>query len=554
MSTALANRESLPLTVYQAQGIGHILKLSGIVTAGTLLVSAGGSLLFAAPLALATVYQLFRTSGKVKDPDWCESRDELFTYRLSPKHPNIADSYPTWCEEWGARTINALIEPMIGNLTLCNFTQNKKHPYHGLRGVLVYSDGELMPLTPHDYLIYRLGERMEALQPKEAPAVDVPATEVKTEEEEPITFVLEEKPAATNSAATITDEKQAIAMLLNLTTAPLQPVIIAGLPGSGKGFLAAIALALGAKQHGLKYWVFNPKANLAEAGYWARAERHYLKNRLQKDDALFTDLTNVLERFGKEASDRNNHPGEHQPFVLLLEELNAIVGLFTAKQKQEFKARIVGLISLLRGCNMAIWVSGQSVNLDDLGLTGKSNRAIFTGIVAVDGTKADGLEALCKPLEIPLTSVPTGDRRYWLTATTVYQSPVIKCPVPTYSSWSVVPNLIDLRPSEQAGEAAQIFSMDGASFEPNYPREEAATQSAVPDNPEQETAISLINEISNPEHKEALLIAYNWATNRSQKGEELTRESFRKRASAERKSTYLREHWGEIWTQLEALL
>jgi hypothetical protein len=551
MSTALANRDrdAQPLTVYRSQGIGHILKLGGIVTAGTILVSAGGSLLFAAPLALAVTYQMFRTSGKVKDPDWCESRDELFTYRLSPKHPSIADDYPTWCEEWGARTINALIEPMIGNLTLCHFTQNKKHPYHGLRGVLVYSDGELMPLTPHDYITYRLGERLEALQPKEPPAVDVPATEVK---DEPLSFA-----PAQPAAAIITDQQQAIALLLKLTTAPLQPVIIAGLPGSGKGFLAAIALALGVKRHNLKYWLFNPKANLGEAGYWARAERHYLKNRLQKDDALFTDLMDVLERFGAEASRRNNNPGEYQPFVLLLEELNAIVGTFDSKQKRLFKSSFTGLMSLVRACNMAIWVSGQSVNLDDLGLTGRSNRAILTGIVAVDGSKTDGLEALCKPLEIAQTSGLAEDKRYWLTANGVYQAPVIQCSIPTYDRWSAVPNLIDLRPTEQAGEAAQSpLETVGANFAPigpNYPCEEPATQSIDPDTPEQ-TALSLINELTNSEHREALTIAYNWAMNRIEKGDELNRDTFLARARNDRKSDYLKVHREAIWEELAALL
>ena len=76
--SALATRESPSLTEYKAQGLGHILKLSAIVTAGTILISVGGNVLFAAPLALATVYQMFRSTGKVRDSDWCNSRDELW--------------------------------------------------------------------------------------------------------------------------------------------------------------------------------------------------------------------------------------------------------------------------------------------------------------------------------------------------------------------------------------------------------------------------------------------------------------------------------------------
>ena len=75
--SALATRESPSLTEYKPQGLGHILKLSAIVTAGTILISVGGNVLFAAPLALATVYQMFRSTGKVRDSDWCQSRDDL---------------------------------------------------------------------------------------------------------------------------------------------------------------------------------------------------------------------------------------------------------------------------------------------------------------------------------------------------------------------------------------------------------------------------------------------------------------------------------------------
>ena len=129
--SALATRESLALTEYKPQGLGHILKLSVIVTAGTLLISVGGNVLFAAPLALATVYQMFRSTGRVKDADWCQSRDELWHYKLSPKHKSLAESYSEWCKDWGKGTINSLIEPMIGNCELCNFTKDKSIPTTG---------------------------------------------------------------------------------------------------------------------------------------------------------------------------------------------------------------------------------------------------------------------------------------------------------------------------------------------------------------------------------------------------------------------------------------
>lgn len=431
----IQDREALALTEYRPQGMGHILKLCAITTAGMVLVSAGGSVLFAAPLALATIYGMFRGANKAQDPNWCEARDEIWHYKLSPKHHSIADDYSNWCRQWGTHTVNQLIEPMIGNCAIANFSKDKKHPYYGLRGVLIYDhdDDDLPPLTPWDYVNFRLEERLEVLTKQEAETVEVDAQSL------PLDDIM--------APGDVTADPQiAYKFLLSLTSAPLQPVIIAGLPGSGKGILAAMALSLGVINHGLRFWVFNPKAKLSEAGYWARAEKHYLKDRLQDDPDLFSDLMEVLEEFAAEGTRRNSQPNEHPPFVLLLEEVNALTGLLTPKQKQRFKSKIIALASLLRGSNMALWLSGQSITLEDLGLTGKSNRAMFTAIAAI-GLEREAVSNLCQPLGIPFDSSKlTPNDRYWLTATGSYAA--LPCPqnIPQYSNWSKVPNLVDLRP------------------------------------------------------------------------------------------------------------
>jgi hypothetical protein len=277
---------------------------------------------------------------------------------------------------------------------------------------------------------------------------------------------LERQPLKSAVAPTTADDvfesgtdnpESAYEFLKSLTTAPLQPVIIAGLPGSGKGILAAMALAIGVRDNGLKFRVFNPKPKLAEAGYWNRAEIHYLKNRLQHDENMFVDLMTVLEEFAAEGTRRNDNPGEeHQPFVLLLEEINAVTGLFTPKQKQLFKAKITALASLLRGCNMALWMSAQSINLDDLGLTGKSNRAMFTAIVAV-GADREAVNGLCHPLGIPFdnSKLTPGDR-YWLTTSGYYPALPSPTNIPTYPDWGSVPNLVDLRPGAEQTPTHQI--------------------------------------------------------------------------------------------------
>ncbi|MBM0745623.1 hypothetical protein JOY44_30045 (plasmid) [Phormidium sp. CLA17] len=255
----------------------------------------------------------------------------------------------------------------------------------------------------------------------------------------------------------------AMEFLRSLTSAPLQPVILAGLPGSGKGLLAAIALSLGVKERGLRYWIFNPKNKLEEAGYWARAEKHYLKDRLQQDDQIFSDLMATLELFSYEGSRRNNQPGTYEPFVLLLEEITALIGLFTPKQKQAFKSKITALASLLRGCNMAVWLSGQSVTLEDLGFSGRSNRAMFTAIAAI-GPDRTGCKNICDTLAIPFdeTTLPPG--RVWLTSNAVYSALVAPGNIPQYPTWEAVPNVIDLRPGVEVSEVGTSQASDIADL------------------------------------------------------------------------------------------
>lgn len=436
MTAMIQDREALALTEYRPQGMGHILKLCAITTAGMVLVSMGGSVIFAAPLALATVYGMFKGSNKAQDPNWCEARDEIWHYKLSPKHRSLADDYSDWCKEWGTHTVNQLIEPMIGQCAIANFTKDKKHPYYGLRGVLIYDhdDDDLPPLAPWDYVNFRLEERKELLQKRETEAIEVTAQTVPLD-------------AIAGTATLENNPKGVYKFLVSLTQAPLQPVIIAGLPGSGKGILAAMALSIGVRENGLRFWLFNCKPKLEEAGYWAKCDRHYLKNRLQDDENLFDDLMEVLEEFGSEGTRRNDTPGQHQPFVLLIEEVNALTGLLTPKQRQLFKAKVTALASLLRGCNMALWLSGQSVTLEDLGMTGKSNRSMFTAIVAVGTNNRESLSSLCQPLGIPFDeSQLNQNTRYWLTSTGYSQALDAPANIPQYPNWSSVPNLIDLRP------------------------------------------------------------------------------------------------------------
>lgn len=487
---------SYPLTEYRPQGLGHVFGLSGITALGLGIFGFTGSALLAVPIGVGVCLQLYRSAGKTKDPDWCNALGEMWTYKLSPRHRSLEQDYDTWCEQYGLETVNAIIDPLVGQCCYANFSRDPKHPYHGLRGVLVFDcegDG-LPPLTPHDYVAARLRQRMAVFA---RGTVDVEAVtvlpQVEKSAEPPEQILCGQRGATpcgylgaiapTNSAEisnqlveisnqsalelptseTVSEVHRpappwiqpgqtpnVLEFALSLTQAPLQPVIFVGPQGSGKGMAAAIALTLGKIKNGLEYWVFNPKPAIQEAGYWQEAKYHFLKNRLDLNDTrMFPDLMNVLGEFAKEGDRRNQVPGPHPPMVLLLEEINAIVGGLTGTQRQEFKVAVSGLASMLRNVNMSVWLSGQSINLEELGLGSRTTRASFKIIVVV-AEDHSAVAPICDllGLEFDPGKLGAGDR-HWLVGKDIYPAP----PAPTirqYSTWSEVPNLIDLRATKQS--------------------------------------------------------------------------------------------------------
>ncbi len=67
-------------------------------------------------------------------------------------------------------------------------------------------------------------------------------------------------------------------------------------------------------------------------------------------------------------------------------------------------------------------------------------------------------------------------------------------------------------------------------------------------------AIELINGEPNPLKREALMIAYQWARARQDKGDSVDRQTFLERARKDRNCEYLKDNRDEIWEELQGLL
>jgi hypothetical protein len=67
-------------------------------------------------------------------------------------------------------------------------------------------------------------------------------------------------------------------------------------------------------------------------------------------------------------------------------------------------------------------------------------------------------------------------------------------------------------------------------------------------------AIALIDEVPEEDKKEALKIAYQWAIERQQSGQEITKPDFLNRAKNDRNCQYLKLNRNQLWDELQALL
>ena len=117
------------------------------------------------------------------------------------------------------------------------------------------------------------------------------------------------------------------------------------------------------------------------------------------------------------------------------------------------------------------------------------------------------------------------------------------------NEWTPIGTLPVLEPQTIPNSPNSLFNIWRASS-PTEIFAQAFTAAFEPESP----AIALIEELPDPNKREALLIAYQWAQTRLETGDEVTRSDFLNRARAERKSDYLRDHRDEIWDELESLL
>ena len=114
-----------------------------------------------------------------------------------------------------------------------------------------------------------------------------------------------------------------------------------------------------------------------------------------------------------------------------------------------------------------------------------------------------------------------------------------------------LPVIEPIAPAEITPNSPAALLTRWKAYTPEEVFARAFTQAFVPPS---DPAIELIDDIPNPDKKEALTIAYKWAISRRDKETEITRTDFLNRVRAEKKSHYLRDNREEIWDELQALM
>jgi hypothetical protein len=281
---------------------------------------------------------------------------------------------------------------------------------------------------------------------------DVRSVEEYQGKEAKASLTIETTAVTVDEEGQITPAKAAQKLLDSAVSKPLQPFLILGSPGSGKGIFACYALTLAAKEHNAEVWVLDPKADRAEAGYWAHVTRHYLKDPCLPDEGFGADIIDVVAQFEARVSARKNGTeSKDSPLILFLDEVNTIATNLSKAQSVEFGAKVMGLASQARSQNAAIWLGGQCAILELLGIKGATNRDVFTAVVCAHGSQAYKAEAILSNLRMDKGLLEgLGDGHYWLTRQGAIQAPKLKQPPPT--DWGN--NVIDLRPARPATQSA----------------------------------------------------------------------------------------------------
>jgi hypothetical protein len=342
---------------------------------------------------------------------------------------------------------------------------------------------------------------------------------------------------------------------------PVRSSYISAPPRTGKGIL--ITLAMGEfKQRYPKgsLYTYTPKQDPKENWYWASSDQHFNPDLDQNPTRTAQSLYAMIRHWQSLSS------SAAAPILFVCDELSATMSRLKSVKMSEvddvlfiednrsFSVWLLDFLiheaSMRQSVDRFVWVMTPLCTVQESGVSASALKSLRNYTLASrENLKfADGGTAAFAAPKIssdhPLltryrTIAYSHDSHTWLPIPTLSTQDITQLSqsVPTLKHWGELPIATDPFPQWNSSSPSEVFTC-------------AYAQSFIVSDP----VLEIINSEPDPDKREALTIAYQWAIARQENGSAITRSDFLNRAKNDRQSAYLRDHRDEIWDDLQGLM
>ena len=343
---------------------------------------------------------------------------------------------------------------------------------------------------------------------------------------------------------------------------PVRSSYISAPPRTGKGILIALAMGEFKQRYPQgSLYTYTPKQDPKENWYWTSSDQHFNPDLDQNPTRAAQSLYAMIRHWQSLSS------SPEAPILFVCDELPAT--LFRLKpvkmsevddalfieDNRSFSVWLLDFLiheaSMRQSVDRFVWVMTPFCTVQESGVSAIALKSLRNYTLASrDNLKfADGGTAAFAAPKISsdhpllaryLTIAYSHDSQTWLPIPTLAQQDIAQLSqsAPTLKYWGDLP----IATTDSAHSWSSISSSE--VFTCAYAKSFIVTDSVV----------EIINSEPDPDKREALTIAYQWAIARRENGAAITRSDFLNRAKNDRQSAYLRDHRDEIWDDLQGLM
>jgi hypothetical protein len=371
--------------------------------------------------------------------------------------------------------------------------------------------------------------------------------------------IQEQPPTPAASVPTIAGGSCKIHTAVDDMVNPVRSSYISAPPRTGKGILIALAMGEFKQRYPAGFlYTYTPKQDPKENWYWSTSDQHFNPDLDQNPTRAAQSLYAMIRHWQSLPS------SPAAPILFVCDELSATMSrlkpvkmsdvddvLFT-EDSRSFSVWLLDFLiheaSMRQSVDRFVWVMTPLCTVQESGVSASALKSLRNYTLASrENLKfADGGTAAFAAPKIssdhPLlqryqTIAYSHDSQTWLPIPTLSVQDISQLSQsdPKLKAWGELP--IAPAPEWNSSSPSEVFTC-------------AYAQSFMKADP----VLEIINSEPDPEKREALTIAYQWAIVRQENGSEITRSDFLNRAKNDRQSTYLRDHREAIWDDLQGLM